>query len=268
MVIKVSTFIVTAAVAFIGIFLHVTDLKVKVALACLAMASFVLAIFIELQASREANFTKRSLERLIQASTPSDLFAEAVQGIVIKHAVSHNLGRCLVLHRKKDDGYKIELIFMNEAELRAMGYFAFNHEQLAQWSILEEKSLPNAVAADMFERGPVPTPDLESHWNEMTKFIGDVASGLYPDSRRDGEYGIWSNTDEGEIGIPYPRSVKGRISKRTRKRPFNDESILVLFFSKEDLTALAAQSNIAASKIVADWLATFWGTPTVLTGSR
>jgi hypothetical protein len=266
--IRVSTFIVTFTVALIGIFLHVDDLKVKIALACLATASFVLAIFVEIQASREASFTKRSLERLIQASTPSDLFADAVKEIVLKQATSRGLGRCLVLNREMKDGYEIDMIFTDEAALSVVGYFSFSHEQLAKWSILEEKSLPKEIAADMFTRGPVPTPDLESHWNEMTDFIGEVAKRLYPDSLRDGSYGIWSDVDKGEIGVPYPRSVKGRVSERTKERPFNGQPVFVLTFPKEDLTALAAQSNIAASKIVADWLAISWGTPTVLTGVR
>jgi hypothetical protein len=268
MPIRVSTFVVTLAVALIGIFLQVNDLKVKFALAFLAAASFVLAIFVEIQASREADFAKRSLERLMQASTPADIFADAVQQIAIKQAISHGLGRCMVLKREKGRGYKIEIIFTDGAELEAAGYYTFDHEKLAEWSILEEKSLPKEIAADMFTRGPVPTVDLQSHWNEITQFIGEVAKALYPDSSRDGSYGIWSNADTGEIGVPYPVSVKGAVSKRTKERPFDDESVLVLTFHEEDLTALIAQSNIAASKIVADWLVVSWGTPTVLKGVR
>ena len=115
MLIRVSTFVVTFAVALIGIFLHVNDLKVKIALACLAMASLILAVFVEVQASREADFTKRSLERLIQASTPSDLFARAVTNIAIDQAGKHGLSNSLVRRSGQGDGYVIEIIFTDEA---------------------------------------------------------------------------------------------------------------------------------------------------------
>jgi hypothetical protein len=263
--IRVSTFVVTFAVALIGIFLHVDDLKVKIALACLALASLILAIFIEVQASREAHFTKRSLERLIQASTPSDLFARAVTKIAIDQAGKRGLSKCLVRRSEQDDGYVIEVIFTDEAEREAAGYFQFDHERLAQWSLLEEKNLSGEIAADMFTRGPAPTADLREHWNDLTEFIGEVATGLYPDSVRDGKYGIFANTEKVEIGIPYPRNVKTGAPERTRELPLDGESVLVLMFSKQELAALLTQSNIAASRTVADWLAAAWGTPTVLT---
>ena len=106
---------------------------------------------------------------------------------------------------------------------------------------------------------------LQEHWNDLTEFIGGVAKGLYPDSVRNGAYGIWSNTETVEIGVPYPRGVKTRVPERTRERPFGGQPVLVLMFSKQDLTTLLTQSNIAASRTVADWLAAAWGPPTVLT---
>jgi hypothetical protein len=266
--IRVSTFVVTFTVALIGIFLHVNDLKVKIALACLAMASLILAVFIEVQASREADFTKRSLERLIQASTPSDLFASAVTKIAIDQASKRGLSNCLVRQSERGDGYVIEMIFTDDAAREAAGYFRFDHERLAQWSLLEEKNLSREIAADMFTRGPAPTADLREHWNGTAQFIGDVAAGLYPDLVRDGKYGIYANTDKVEIGVPYPRSVKAGAPERTVERPFDGESVLVLMFSEQDLTALVTQSNMAAAKTIADWLAAAWGTPTVLTKQR
>ena len=104
--------------------------------------------------------------------------------------------------------------------------------------------------------------------NDLAEFIGDVAAGLYPDSVRDGKYGIYANTEKVEIGVPYPRSVKAAAPERTVERPFDGDSILVLMFSEQDLTALLTKSNIAAAKTIADWLADAWGAPTVLTKQR
>ena len=166
------------------------------------------------------------------------------------------------------DGYVIQIVFTEEAGREAAGYFQFDHERLAQWSLLEEKSLSREITADMFTRGPAPTADLMEHWNDLAEFIGDVAAGLYPDSVRDGKYGIYANTEKVEIGVPYPRSVRAAAPERTVERPFDGDSILVLMFSEQDLTALLTKSNIAAAKTIADWLADAWGAPTALTKQR
>jgi hypothetical protein len=264
MLIRVSTFVVTFAVALIGIFFHSDDPKVKIALVCLAAASLILAVFVEVQATREAGFTKRSLGRLIQASIPSDLFARAVTKIAIDQATRRGLSNCLVRQSEQRHGFAIELIFTNDAEREAVGYFKLDHERLAQWSLLEEKRLPGEVTADMFTRGPAPSADLQADWNDLTEFIGDVASGLYPDSIRRGKYGVFANSEKIEIGVPFPQSVTAGTSERTRERSFDGESILVLMFSEQDLAVLLTQSHVAASKTIADWLADAWGTPTVL----
>jgi hypothetical protein len=266
MLIRVSTFVVTCAVALIGIFLRAEDLKVKVALACLAVASLILAVFVEVQASREADFTKRSLERLIQSSTPSDLFASAVTKIATSQAIKRGLGKYLVRRREQQDGYTIDIIFTDEADREATGYYQFDHERLAQWSLLEEKRLSGEIAADMFTRGPAPTADLLGHWNDLVEFIGKVAKGLYPDSVRAGRYGIWANVEKVEIGVPYPQSVKSGPPERTRESMLDGDPVLVLSFSEQELATLLTKSNMAASKTVADWLAAAWGAPTVLAG--
>jgi hypothetical protein len=163
------------------------------------------------------------------------------------------------------DGYKIELIFTDDAEREAVGYFKFDHEQLAQWSLLEEKNLSSEVAADMFTRGPAPTADLREDWNELTEFFSEVATGLYPDSIRQGKYAVFANAEKVEIGLPYPRSVKAGAPERTKQLPLNGEYVSVLMFWGQDLIILLTQSNIAASKTIAEWLAAAWGAPTVLT---
>jgi hypothetical protein len=267
MIVRVSTFLVTFVVALIGIFLHVNQLWVKIVLAALAGASFLLAIFIEIKASREADFTKRSLERLIQASTPSDRFANTVTQIALKEASKRSLSNSFVGHREQDDGYTIVIVFTDKGEREAEGYFQFDHEQLAQWSLLEEKKLSDAIAADMFTRGPAPTEDLLENWNELVAFIGEVGKGLYPDSFHNGAFGVSANIDTVEIGLPYPLSVPIAVpggTRETRELPLGGESVPFLMFSKQDLTDLVAQSNIAASRTIAGWLAAAWGTPTVL----
>lgn len=261
MIIGISSFFVTFAVAMAGIFLDAKDLKVQLALAGLALASFILAVFIQVQASRDADFTKRSLGRLIQASTPSNLFADAVTQVAAGHARERGLSNYRVRHIGKGDGYIIEIVFTDEDRKVAEGYYQFDHEQLALWSLLEEKNLSDDIRADMFTRGPAPGADVLENWNELVKFIGAVSEGLYPDSVRDGKFGIWANIDKGEIGVPYPLGVSTVIPKWTREVLWDGEPVLLLMFSKQELAALVGQSNIEASKIVAGWLATAWGAP-------
>ena len=268
MIIRTTTFAVTFAVALIGIFLDVTELKVKLALAGLACASFLLAIFVEIQASRDAAFTKRSLGRLIQASTPSSLFAHAVTQLAIHQADAQDLSNCLVLQKEQRDGYLVQLVFTDEASREAEGYFEFDHERLAQWSLLEEMNLSREIETEMFSRGPMPTANPLEHWDELTTFIGAVGKGLYPDSGRNGAFGISANIDTGEIGLPYPVDAPVVASQRTRELPFHGESVPFLMFSKDDLINLATQSNVVASRTIAGWLAAAWGAPTVLGPSR
>ncbi len=261
MIIGICSFVVTFAVALAGIFLDAKELKVQLALAGLALASFILAVFIQVQASRDADFTKRSLGRLIQASTPSNLFAEAVTQIAGGEARKRGLSNYRVRHVGQDDGYRIEMVFTDESRMKAEGYYQFDHEQLAQWSLLEEKSLSNEIRSDMFSRGPARTADLLENWNELVKFIGMIAKGLYPDSVRDGKFGIWANTEAVEIGVPYPLSVSTVIPGRTKESLLDGEPVQVLMFSGPELATLVGKSNVAASKIVAEWLAAAWGKP-------
>lgn len=205
---------------------------------------------------------------IIQASKPSDLFARAVTRIAIGEANKRGLSQALMLQREQGDGYSIEIVFTDEAEREAEGYIRFDYERLVQWSLLEEKNLSNEIIADMFSRGPAPTADLLEHWDELIDFIGAVGRGLYPDSVRDGKFGISANTEAVEIGVPYPLSVSTVVSERTRERLLGGESVPFLIFSKQELTALVAQSNIVASKTVAEWLVAAWGTPTVLSSAR
>lgn len=265
MIIRAATFAVTFAVALAGIFLDVKDLKVKLALAGLAGASFLLAIFVEIQASRDAAFTKRSLSRLIQASTPSALFASAVRQIAIHQASDRGLSNCLALQREQQhDGYVVQLVFLDDTEQQAEGYFEFDHERLAQWSLLEESSLPREIVAEMFSRGPMPTADPLEHWDQLTAFIGAVGKGLYPNSVRDGAFGVSANIEQIEIGLPYPINAPTTPARRTKELLLANKPVPFLVFSKEDLSDLTARSNIEASRIVAGWLAAAWGTPTVL----
>jgi hypothetical protein len=94
-------------------------------------------------------------------------------------------------------------------------------------------------------------------------FISAVGKGLYPDSVRDGTYGISANTDTVEIGLPCPpgsTAARGR----TKELLVRGESVPFLMFSRDALLGLAGQSSITASKTVAGWLEAAWGPPSVL----
>jgi hypothetical protein len=265
-IVRTTTFAVTFTVAIMGIFLNVDELKVKLVLAGFAAASFLLAILIEVQATRDAAFTKRTLSRLIQASTPSSLFAHAVVQLAIGQARDRGLSDCLVREREQGDGYEIEMVFADEAHREAEGYFHFDHERLAQWSLLEEASLSGEIADEMFGRGPMPTADPLDNWNELATFLAAVGQGLYPDSVRDGAYALSADVKKVEIGLPYPRDAPV-VPGRTKELTMHGESVPFLTFTRENLVALTGQSNVAASRTVAGWLAAAWGPPSVLGAS-
>jgi hypothetical protein len=248
------------------VFLDTKDSTVKLSLAALATASFVLAILIQVEASKDAAFTKRTLSRLIQASTPSTLFGQAVTQIAIREASKRDYPNAQVARRTRDDGYAIQIVFADAAEQTAQGYFQFDHERLAQWSLLDESRLAGEISREMFERGPMSTANPLDDWNELVEFIGSTSSGLYPDSIRDGAFGISANTESVEIGVPYPASVSPSETARTRLLQLGGRPVPFLVFSRIELDQLIAQSNLVASRTVAAWLETAWGTPTAFAG--
>jgi hypothetical protein len=262
MFIRAATLGVTFAVALIGIFLNVSGIKVKVALAALAAASFALALFIEIQAAQDARFAKRALERLIQASTPSNLFADAVVQIVIAAGVQHDLGQCVAIKRKLGDGYVCQVIFTDESERLAEGYFEFDHELLARWSLFDESRLSEEVVRDMFDRGPAPAPDPKDSWKELVDFVGKVGRGLYPDMGA-GAFAVSADFERVEIGLPYPPEVSTAAGK-TKQLMLDGESTSFLVFSTDELVMLTGKSYLAASRIVAKLLENIWGEPTTL----
>jgi hypothetical protein len=265
MFIRVATLVVTFAVALIGIFLNATNLGVQVALAAFAAASFILAGFVETQATRDADFTKRALERLIQASTPSNLFAEAVRQIVVDQGGRHGLGQCVVMKAstgEEDGGFIWRVIFTDQDGRDAVGYFEFDHERLAKWSLLDDSRLKQAIANEMFERGPAPTDDPEGSWNELVEFVGAIGKGLYPDAGGP-VFAISANFDTVEIGLPNPPGVPP-VPGRTKYLKVHGEPVPFLVFSRNDLGTLTHKPTLAASSIVAEWLRESWGTPTVL----
>lgn len=265
MFIRISTFVVTFAVALVGIFLNTHEIGVQIALAALAGASFLLGAFIEIQASRDADFTKRALERLIQASTPSELFAEAVRQIVIGQGIQHELNTCLVTKTSNGEsgaGFVWRVIFTDEAGKAVKGYFEFDHELLARWSLLDDSALSEEIAYDMFGRELSPSDDPKDNWNDLVKFIGSVGKGIYPDAGG-AVFSMLANTDTVEIGLPYPPGVPP-LSGRTKHLKVRGESVPYLVFSRDQLARLAGQSSVAASAILAEWLADAWGPPSVL----
>jgi hypothetical protein len=265
MLIQIGAVIVTFVVTLIAIFVEQQNSTAKYALAGLTGATFLLAIFIEVQAAREAAFTKRALERLIQASTPSTLFAQAVSRLVIARANERGFSNCLLLRREKEDGYVNQFVFVDDAHQLAVGFFGFDHEQLAQWSLLDEKALRNAIAADMFQQGPLPSLDPLAHWDKLCDFLGTIGKGLYPDSVRNGTFALSARTDLVQIGLPYPVGAPVPPTGSAKEMLVGGETVPFLVFEKEQLTQLSGQSNLEASRTVAGWLAKAWGRPTILT---
>lgn len=264
MVIRIATFVITFAVALIAIVVDTTNVQIKIALAGLAVASLVLAIFIEVQASQDARFTKRALERLIQSSTPSDLFASAVQQIILKEASRRGLGSALVRRAQGDRGYDVDVIFTDESQRNVETVFHYDHEQLARWSLLDPEPLDRAIVATMFTQGPLPTVDLMEHWNGLVDFIGTVAKALYPDSVYGGDYAMSADMDAVEIGVPYPQSGPPAAPGRTKELAMGHTLVPFLIFRKQELATLAGQGNLDAARSVSTWLHDAWGPATVI----
>jgi hypothetical protein len=265
MFIQVGALIVTFVVALIAIFVEQQNSTAKYALAVLAGASFLLGIFIEIQSAREAAFSKRALERLIQASTPSTLFARAVARLVMARANERGFSNCLLLRREKEDGYVNQFVFTDDAQQLAVGFFEFDHEKLAEWSLLEEKALRDAIAAEMFQQGPLASPDPLAHWDRLCEFLAMIGKGLYPDSVRKGTFALSARTDLVQIGLPYPVGAQVPPAGSAKEMIVGGEKVPFLVFEKEQLSQLSGQSNLEASRTVANWLVKAWGRPTILT---
>lgn len=98
---------------------------------------------------------------------------------------------------------KLYLIFVfakSDAYNPPSGVVEIDEERLAIWSSLRGTLLTAAISAALFE-GSLFTGVVES-WNSMVEFVGWVSRTLYPDSVRDGVFGIWADSIANKIGVP------------------------------------------------------------------
>lgn len=265
--IQIGSLLLTCAVALVGIFYDTHDARVRYVLASLALMALVFSILIQVQSGRQSAFNKRALENLIRASTPSDLFARAVTQLGISVALKKQITDCVVVRRQVDDGFIVQLVFPDESSKAIRGYFEFNHEKLAEWSLLDEKELKTAISHEMFS--PFFSKEVFDKWNDLCEWFGQLSRGLYPDSVRNGRFGISARTDLKRIGVPWPSSAAvNPEDDRVEMLTLGSQKVPFLMFSEANLIELAGESRMQGAERVSRWLIEAWGNPSILGSER
>lgn len=262
--IKILTLIFTLAIALVGIFFDSASNSVKHILAVLSIMGFILAIFIEVQGSKHAAFTKRALENLIKSTTPSKLFADAVKKILLK--VTANNGLIKAKYKRihsRDDSFSNIFEFYDSNEDK-IAYYEFDHEKLAELSLLDNKSLPRVIHSELYEKCPFPSGSPLDYWDELAIFISNVAFGLYPYISQNGKRGVWAQTDKVFLGVPCPPELSFENNDRVIKSQMDGQPVCVLTFQEEQLYTLKGKSYIDASKILIEDLKNTWGKPPIV----
>src|ERR1019366_1460492 len=77
-----------------------------------------------------------------------------------------------------------------------------DEERLAIWSSLPDSVLRQAISKALFET-PLFT-SVEQNWNSLVTFVGSISRTLYPNSVRNGVFGISARHDLKRIGVPFP----------------------------------------------------------------
>lgn len=146
-----------------------------------------------------------------------------------------------------------------------VGLVEIDEERLAIWSSIPDSALPAAISRALFE---IPLfAGVEGNWNSMVTFVGSVCETLYPNSVRNGVFGISARFDLKRIGVPFPSHREPhpgdqRVVNMTLDR--NESKIPFLTFGSSELQQLVGVSAADAAGTVAHWLYREWGKPSLM----
>jgi hypothetical protein len=141
-----------------------------------------------------------------------------------------------------------------------------DEERLAIWSSLPDSVLRQAISKALFET-PLFT-SVEQNWNSLVTFVGSISRTLYPNSVRNGVFGISARHDLKRIGVPFPANREPRPGDDrvvNMKLERNESLIPFLTFGQPELEQIIGVSTADASGAVARWLSGEWGPPSFIT---
>jgi hypothetical protein len=186
-----------------------------------------------------------------------------------------NLG----MHRGWSNAFVAQIV--SEGSLRIVIAFAesdrfepvvsvveIEEERLAIWSSLGDTVIETAISSALFE-SPL-FAGVEQNWNSMVTFVGSISRTLYPNSVRNGVFGISARFDLKRIGVPFPSNREPRSGdERVLNLKLDENELLVPFltFGQPELEQLVGVSPADASGVVAGWLFREWGRPSLSSSS-
>ena len=136
---------------------------------------------------------------------------------------------------------------------------SIDEKQVAMWASLNDDSLRRAVEGTMF--GIPLFESVEANWNSMVEFFGKTSKLLYPDSVRNGHFGISARHDLRRIGVPVPQSSKAvSDASRIEMMHLGGNMVPFLTFGQEYLEELVGSAQAETAGRLAGWLFKEWGT--------
>jgi hypothetical protein len=210
-----------------------------------------------------------ALEALVFNYKPTEQSAKTVASAARNVALAKGLSDCWEFHFTRDNKVTITLVFALGVTGPIKGVLEINEERLALWSRLDADLLSSAIAGAMFA---IPLfSDVTDSWNTMVEFIGRTSRALYPNSVRNGWFGMSARFDLKRIGVPYPANVPyDESDERVAMMKLGNNPELVPFrtFGEAELKELVGVSEIEATACVAGWLYAEWGQSPLIAADR
>jgi hypothetical protein len=197
---------------------------------------------------------------------PEQRAVERVTRTIVNLGMHRGWPNAFVAHVVKEEKLSIIIAFAESERYEPISSVVeIEEERLAIWS-----SLPDSVLAAAISTAILDTPlftGLEQNWNSMVTFVGSVSRTLYPDSVRNGVFGISARFDLKRIGVPFPANCEPRPGDDRvvmMKLERNESLIPFLTFGQAELKQLISVGLADASGVVAKWLFREWGRPTFI----
>lgn len=276
---QMATAVVSCTIALVGVFWDSKQAEVQWVLGALALMALLFSIMQQVESDKQAARTQRTLDNVIRAMTPPLRLGDDMAKKLISHASAKKLNNCTMDLRTLSEGFRIRIVFHDGAtdRTRVRGLVVFDHDQVADWSLLDPNELNRALADWLF--APYLLPDLTKDWTKLGEFVREVTVALYPDIRRDEYISMYYDPRGYNLGVPIPISVwgdrptaslpplvdgtsvkDGMIVKTERS---DGELVPLMVLGHQLLMSLGGLSRVKASEMLAEWLREAWGTPTI-----
>src|SRR5688572_4755381 len=167
---------------------------------------------------------------------------ELISKVAMSLATENGMASGWLFHYNEEGRKSIWHVFGEDAS-SVKGVLEITEAQILAWASLKEPILKYALKGVMFENKLFSSVD--ENWNNLVDYVGRIAGFLYPNSYREGHYGISADYDLKRIGVPLPIDKDFDINSDDIKMlKLNKLSVPFLTFDESKLQELTAACEV------------------------